>query len=358
MADVPVDVLSHSPVRAPEPDPLANALECLALRSWIPGRFELTVPWGLQVATHVGWFYLSQEPYLLTAEAYGSPLAVAAGDLIVVTQSCAHCMRDAADSAATPIQSLLGPRHFEHREPLVHGGGGAQTRLFCGCFFLEGLERSPLHAAWPAVIRIRGQQRQPSPYVDHLLRLLDLEASVPEPGARINIDRLVRILLIKAIRSYLSERPPGDAGWLNALADPDIGRALALMHAQPDVPWPVVALAKQVAMARSTFSARFTAMVGKPPLKYLNQWRMQKAGFLLRTTRAELKEVAARVGYESHSAFSKAFTRWAGATPGVYRRARETAAVSPPCVPPLNGDRRPTATSVAASTGFKRLQDV
>jgi transcriptional regulator GlxA family with amidase domain len=119
----------------------------------------------------------------------------------------------------------------------------------------------------------------------------------------------------------MSELPPVGANWLRALADPCIGRAIRLMHAQPEAAWTVGSLARHVAMARSTFSARFVELMGRPPLEYLTDWRMQKACCLLRTARAELKEVAARVGYESAAAFSKAFTRWAGMAPGAYRRA-------------------------------------
>lgn len=330
MAHVPVDALRHSPGAAARLDPLADTLECLALRSWIPGRFELTAPWGLHVATRHGWFYVSSEPYVLELDDHEPPVFAAPGDLIMVSQGCGHCVRDAAGSPATPIQSLLRPQHFEQREALVHGGGGALARLFCGCFLLDGLERSPLHAAWPAVIRIRGETRRPSPYVEHILRLLDMEAGMQESCARVNMDRLMRILFMKAIQGYVAELPEDEAGWLRALADPDIGRALTLMHAQPDVSWTVAALAREVAMARSTFSARFTELVGRPPLEYLTRWRMQKARFLLCTTRAELKEVAARVGYESHSAFSRAFARWTGATPGAFRRSGEIALAAPP----------------------------
>jgi len=89
-------------------------------------------------------------------------------------------------------------------------------------------------------------------------------------------------------------------------------------------------------MSRSTFCARFTAMVGKPPLEYLAAWRMQKACMLLRTTRIGLKEVAVQVGYESAAAFSKAFTRWGGRTPTVYRGASGvTTSGCRPYVPPI-----------------------
>jgi AraC-like DNA-binding protein len=224
-----------------------------------------------------------------------------------------------------PVQALLEPRHFERREPVVFGGGGEATRVFCGCLSLEGLERSPLRSALPAVIHIKGEQQHALPYVDHIRCLLDLEVADQEICACSIVNRLIRILFLKALQAHMSELPPVGANWLRALADPCIGPAIRLMHAQPEAAWTVGSLARQVAMARSTFSARFVELVGRPPLEYLTDWRMQKACCLLRTAQSELKEVAARVGYESAAAFSKAFTRWAGMAPGAYRRAGSSA---------------------------------
>jgi AraC-like DNA-binding protein len=109
-----------------------------------------------------------------------------------------------------------------------------------------------------------------------------------------------------------------------------LGAALALMHAEPHAHWTVAALAERVAMSRSRFASRFVELVGQPPLEYLTRWRMQKACWLLRTTRARLKEVAIRVGYESTSAFSKAFAHAVGSAPGAYRRCSQVAAAVPP----------------------------
>lgn len=289
------------------------------------------------MATHLGWFYLAlRTKCLLEVERGERPTTVEAGDLIIVSPGRGHSLQDKADRPTAPIQDLLKPEHFDRREPLVHGGGGAPAHLFCGCFLLEGLQQSPLHAALPTVIRVAGRAGAPQPYVDHIVRLIELEAAEDDPGGQSIINRLVRILYLKALQGHLAALPADSAGWLRALADPDIGRALELMHARPDVPWTVAALAAHVAMARSTFAARFTELVGQPPLEYLTHWRIRKACALLRTTRAELKEVAAQVGYESHSAFSKAFARWAGTAPGAYRRAGAATAHAPQiCLPPM-----------------------
>jgi AraC-like DNA-binding protein len=320
----------------PRSDPLSDALECLSLRCWIPGRFELTAPWGLRSATRLGWYYLVMRPPChLTLDDHGATIVASGGDLFMVFPGRKHTLRHGGEGPIASIQTLLVPRHFETRDALVHGGGGAPTRLICGCFLLDGLENSPLHAVLPAFIHVRCAAEQPLPYMTHIVRLLELEATAGGRGRSDILNRLMRILLLKALQHHMSALSAEGVNWLTALAEPGIGQAIEFMHAQPEAPWTVASLAGQVAMARSTFSARFTARVGMPPLEYLTRWRLQKASLLLRTTRSELKEIAARVGYESTSAFSKAFARWAGAAPGAYRRAAAPAGQPRPGLPPM-----------------------
>ena len=212
-------------------DPLSDAIEYLNLRGWIPGRFELSAPWGIRVESRLGWLYLVLQSQCLV-EIDGRTIPVSTGDLIITGQGLSHSVRDAADSRTVAIQSSLEPRHFERREPLVLGGGGETTRLFCGCLLLEGLERSPLRSSLPAVIHIKGKRQQAPPYVDHIMSLLDLEATNQEPCARSVTNRLVRILFLKALQGYMSEPPEAGANWLRALADPCIGRGDQI-HARP-----------------------------------------------------------------------------------------------------------------------------
>ena len=111
-------------------------------------------------------------------------------------------------------------------------------------------------------------------------------------------------------------------GWLRALVDPQIGRALSLIHEKPEDDWTVESLASKVGMSRSAFAARFAQLVEEPPLRYLTRLRMQKASRLLETSHAGVAEVAKRVGDDAE-AFSKAFKRWIGVAPGAYRRRAE-----------------------------------
>ena len=137
------------------------------------------------------------------------------------------------------------------------------------------------------------------------------------------VSQLADILVVQAVRAHLAHGGGGCKGWLRALVDPQIGRALSLIHEKPEDDWTVESLASKVGMSRSAFAARFAQLVEEPPLTYLTRWRRQKASRLLETSPAGVAEVAKRVGYDAEAAFSKAFKRWIGVAPGAYRRAWE-----------------------------------
>jgi AraC-like DNA-binding protein len=244
---------------------------------------------------------------------------LAPGDLAVIPQGQAHWLLDQDGSNAVDLEELLAPRHFENQEPLIHGGGGARTSLMCLCFHLVDRSRSSLLMSLPPLLSVKGDCGRPRAYVDYIYRLIAQESASDQPCAQTIINRLVRILLIRTVYHHTSQLPAHERGWIKALIDPEIGQALALIHRQPEVQWTVASLADAVAMSRSAFFAKFGAMLGKPPLEYLTQWRMQRACVLLTASRAGLKEIALQVGYDSAAAFSKAFTKWAGVPPTTYR---------------------------------------
>jgi AraC-like DNA-binding protein len=133
---------------------------------------------------------------------------------------------------------------------------------------------------------------------------------------------LIDIILLQAVRVWIEEQPQDRGGWLGALRDPHIGAALGLIHCEPQRKWSVSALAREVAMSRSIFAAKFTSLVGEPPLTHLTGWRLWQASRLLAEENLPVGEVALRVGYESEPAFSKAFKRHFGQPPLAYRRGQ------------------------------------
>src|SRR5262249_26690054 len=130
----------------------------------------------------------------------------------------------------------------------------------------------------------------------------------------------VAIILVQAVRVCVEAQPYDQAGWLGALRDPQIGAALGLIHREPHQDWSVSSLAREVAMSRSIFAAKFSSLVGEPPLTYLTCWRLWQAAKLLAERNLSVSETALRVGYDSEAAFSRAFKRHFGHSPLTHRR--------------------------------------
>jgi len=203
----------------------------------------------------------------------------------------------------------------------MHGGGeGAETQLVCGSFRLERADAHPLLEFLPPLLHLRPAENAAAEWMEATLRFLARETREARPGTETIVSRLTDVLFVQVLRAWIETAPEGRGGWLGALRDRQIGAALAHLHRSPDRGWTNASLAEAVGMSRSRFAARFTALVGEPPLTYLSRWRLETAAGLLGDGALGLAEVAARVGYESEAAFSKAFRRRFGTPPGAYRR--------------------------------------
>jgi AraC-like DNA-binding protein len=230
-----------------------------------------------------------------------------------------------------------------------HGGGGTVSQFICGSFLFENAAGSPLLALLPPLIHVRRSESEPAEWLASTLQLLAYEARQTRPGAKAVISLLTEIIFVQAVRAWMEDQPAGEGGWLRALRDPQIGAALELIHRAPERSWSVAALAREVAMSRSPFAARFTALVGEPPLAYLTRWRMHRAARLLQSDHLTVSEIAELVGYESAAAFSKAFKRRFGVPPGAHRQPAVPATASPPV-----GEQASKASSHASRTNATR----
>ena len=128
------------------------------------------------------------------------------------------------------------------------------------------------------------------------------------------------MMLIQALRLHLADAAVAGRSWLSALADKNISLAITAMHNDPGHPWTLQALAECVGMSRSIFASRFRDVVGATPVEYLTRWRMLLAADRLKTTSDGLSDLARSLGYESDSAFGKAFRRVMGSSPRQYAR--------------------------------------
>jgi AraC-like DNA-binding protein len=263
-----------------------------------------------------GWLHLEGQP---------EAIAVSSGELLVLPRGRGHSLSDTPGRPAVPLRYLLAGSQADGRCSLLrHGGGGPETRIICGSFSFAVPDGLPLLALLPELLRLRGDGASRG-WLEPTLRMLADEARRRRAGGTIVTSRLTDVLFVQVVRAWLEAQPAPAGNWLAALRDPRIGAALARIHGRPEHPWSVAELAAEVGMSRSPFAYRFAALAGEPPLAYLARWRAQVAARLLRETSLALGAVAARVGYESEAAFSRAFRRAMGVAPGAYRRARRAA---------------------------------
>jgi AraC-like DNA-binding protein len=313
------------------PDALTTAVEALRLRGRLYCRMELSAPWGMALPrTDQAQFHaLERGSCWLRTAASAEPLALMGGDLVVVPHGAAHSLADSQETPLVPLSKIIGPAKPTGYALLRHGGTGARTVLICGAFEFERREGNPLLTALPPVLHLRSGGRNARDLLTTSLRLLAVEARRPQAGTQALVSRLTDVVFIQGLRAWVKALPEGSGGWLGALKDRQIGTALSMLHRHPDRRWTLASLATAVGMSRSRFTDRFTVLVGQPPVAYLTSWRMHLAAGRLLVEGARVAEVALAVGYESETAFAKAFRRAFGVSPSLYRRDGVLLAKSP-----------------------------
>jgi AraC-like DNA-binding protein len=322
------------PPRTPS-DPLGDALHLLRMRGAFYCRTEAFAPWGLEVPPFpdaVSFHVITEGSCWLEAPE-SDPTHLLPGDMALVPHGRGHALRSAPEVAVSGRVDQL-PQHFvtEHYSVLTHGRGDAVTRMFCGIVTFDEPAARSLVDGLPPLIHV-GATAPTSPASIHdAIRMMATELQDLRPGGEAVTIRLADILVVQAIRAWLTTDPAAQTGWLGALRDDRIGRALAALHRDPGRDWTLESLAAEASMSRSSFAARFTDLVGEPAMAYLTRWRMQVAHDRLRSGDATVSRIAGELGYRSEAAFSRAFTRTVGHTPGSVRRrpsAAHQAARSP-----------------------------
>ncbi|MEZ7127430.1 AraC family transcriptional regulator [Nonomuraea sp. AD125B] len=257
-----------------------------------------------------------------------APLPLSAGDVVFFPHGEPYGL---ADSPGTPL-AVTGCDPLAEQPALFAtdtvGSGPTGVVTLCGGYRLDPRHAHPLLHDLPGLIHIPGPRGDAAPAaagLHALVEVLGREMDQPRLGTDTVIPALLDTLLLFILRAWLEERPAGDdaTGWAAALTDPPVSAALRAMHREPERPWTVESLGRAAGMSRAAFSARFTALVGRPPLTYLTWWRMTTAARQLRESDLGLAQIAAGVGYSSEFAFGTAFKRAYGTAPGRYRRAAQ-----------------------------------
>jgi AraC-like DNA-binding protein len=303
-------------------DPLGEALHFLRMSGTFYARSELTEPWGVALPPMSDFLMFhvvtSGRCWLEVEGAEGRLLHP--GDLALVPHGEGHRLVSKPGGPAADLFDLPREEIGERYEVLRHGGGGAATSLVCAAVRFDHPAAHRLIAVLPRMIHIEASSLPHLDWIQGTLRFMAAEARAMRPGGEAVITRLADILVIQAIRSWMEQDPAAQTGWLGALQDKQIGRAISLIHRDPARGWTVASLAAEAAMSRSAFAARFTELVGEPAMHYVARWRMNVAVTWLKENDAPLGDVAGRLGYRSEAAFSRAFKRFVGTSPGAVRR--------------------------------------
>ena len=246
-----------------------------------------------------------------------------AGDIIVMPYGDAHAFGSTQAADQVSIQELLPPLPWTSFPSIDHGGDGASTLVVCGYVRGDGVLFDPILRALPPVFVVTPPPGPAAAFMQASVEYAMAAArGMPSPTSWTD-RRLPELLFTEVLRLYLLEAADASlTGWLQALRDPLVGHALALLHADPARPWTVAALADAVASSRSALVERFVRMLGRPPIRYLTEWRLGLASGLLRSTTMSVAEVAEAVGYGSEAAFSRAFKRARGRSPAHWRTDR------------------------------------
>lgn len=201
-----------------------------------------------------------------------------------------------------------------------HGGGGNATRFICGYLACDPKLCRPLLNSLPSMIRVSVGADSNTVWLEQLLRVGVNESLSQRPGARSLLTKISELLFVEAMRRYVFSLSLVQKGWLAALRDPYVGKALTLLHTRPGYAWTVDELAREVALSRSALAERFTNLIGEPPIQYLTRWRLALSAKSLRSGSEAIKLIAERCGYDSVAAFNRAFKREFGVPPAAWRK--------------------------------------
>jgi AraC-like DNA-binding protein len=314
-------------------DVLSEVLKAVKLDGAVFFNGEFSAPWCaaepdswtmasyLSVrSTHVVIFHLVTEGQgYVRVEDEGAPLALEAGDIVILPHGHAHRMGNgpavAPMNSAQTLQQVLA----EGLKVSRFGGGGELTKIICGYMTCDPQLSRVCLAGLPPIVKVHIRDNPSGQWLEDTFRYSVDHAEASGPGGAAVIAKLSEVLFVETLRRYIAQLPQTQTGWLAGVRDPDIGKALALLHKQPSHPWTIALLADEVGLSRSVLAERFRHYLSDTPMGYLTRWRLQLAAQVLSSTSKSVAEVAGDVGYESEPSFNRAFKREFGVPPARYR---------------------------------------
>jgi AraC-like DNA-binding protein len=297
-------------------DPLSDILTVLRPQRQGSGAIDFGGEWEVVFPAHHGvrCYAVSRGQCWIDVDGFGDAVHLLRDDCVLLASGRPFRIGNAASAELT---TPCDPALFSQDTIATVNGGGACV-LIGGHFLLDDTHAQLLSSALPPLVVVRDPGQREA--LGSALKGLWVELATPQPGGRLVIDHLNQMMLIFALRLYVRSEAQRPTGWLSALADKRIAKALAGIHASPEKPWALHALAAEAGMSRTVFAECFKGLVGVTPMAYLNEWRLATAAHRLSHFNVPVGEVAFAVGYGSGTSFSTAFRRMFGVAPSDYAR--------------------------------------
>ena len=311
-------------------DPVGEALHFLRMSGTFYCRSEFREPWALALPPMQNCLMLhvvTRGGGVLQVDG-APPSRLQSGTLVLVPHGKGHVLASAAGLAASKLFEIPRKLISERYETLKLGGDGERTTMICGVFQFDDPAAQQLVSLLPEVITVGTWGSSQADWIESTLRMITAEAKEMYPGGETVITRLADILVVHAIRYWITHSGSVQTGWLKALRDRQIGPVISKVHLHPTQRWTLQSLANEASMSRSAFAARFTELVGESAIHYVTRWQMNSARLRLAESDVTVAEIAHTFGYESEAAFNRAFRRHLGVSPGAARRRVKTREVS------------------------------
>jgi AraC-like DNA-binding protein len=314
-------------------DALSEILRVIRLESAVYINAELSAPCCLatphsrqlapilaQRGGHVIIYHLIRDGRAYVQLEGEERLTLSAGDVVTFPHGDSHVLGSGDAGQAIDVRSAL-PGVLERRlELLQFGGGGERTRLICGFLSCDPQLGQAFLGGLPRVIKINIREEPSGHWLENSLEFSVTQAARHEADGDAMLAKLSEAVFAETLRRYVRHLPQDETGWLAGARDPDVGRALTLLHQRSADPWTIAGLAKEIGLSRTVLTERFRHFLGVPPMTYLTRWRLRLGGRALTTTSRSVAQIAVETGYESEAAFNRAFKREYGLPPARYRK--------------------------------------
>ncbi len=309
-------------------DVLSDVFATLRLHGGVYFRAELLGAWAIELPAErrrIRFHLVRHGTCWAKVGADQEPSRLMEGDLAIIPNGAAQILSDRPGRKPVKLSDLVTGGAIDRSGVLSYGAGdggsGGRVRLLCGfCDFDEDVEH-PVVTSLPALIVLSARDLGAEPWVAETLRLMSLEADLSGQGMDGILGRLLEVVFIQVVRRLSAKAAGADLGYISALADPRLSKALLAIHGAPQRPWTIAELAKSCGLSRAVFAEKFTSAVGLPPISYLTNWRLMKARRLLRETDLGIDEIALRCGYKSLPSFTRRFKAAFKVGPGSFRRS-------------------------------------